>query len=288
MPHFSFSDLLPTSTAAAKKPTPATVLFQDYYNEWFKTLKTTLLPLIHRSLTDPSPPALLSSHVHLLLHHFLSYYDALDLAATVSADNLPHLLHPPWRNSLERPFLFLGDLHPYLLTNLLRKFLREGGSESESDTEREPQTDSEAAWQLGITAWKDPSDELMVKIEQIERGLRLIVPSFSERMKKAQAGFMKKVGEQWIGTATVAEAMKIEMDEMVSVFLDANRARRSVISEIVGTLNLYQGALFLEGLAQFLVGFKDPGLVRKFKRHRIPSTVAGISGGAGGKSADGN
>ncbi|CAL1411037.1 unnamed protein product [Linum trigynum] len=55
MLHFSFSDLFPPSTAIAKKSTPATVLFQDYYNEWFKTLKTKLLPLVHRSLSRPFP-----------------------------------------------------------------------------------------------------------------------------------------------------------------------------------------------------------------------------------------
>ncbi|CAN1748080.1 Protein INAPERTURATE POLLEN1 [Linum perenne] len=263
MPKISFPNPFFSSSAAAKKPTPATVLFQDYYKEWFKTLKSTLLPLIRRSLSDPSPPALLSSHVQLLLHHFLSYYDALDLAATVSAaDNLPHLLHPSWRNPIERPFLFLGDLHPYLLTNLLRKFLAE-------------EDDNEETEQLGLgMAWKEPSDTLTVKIEQIERGLRLIVPSFSERMKKAQSEFMSKVGvAEEKSAAVVAEAMKAEMDEMVSVFVDANRVRRSVISEIVGALDLYQAALFLEGLGQFLVGFREPGLVRKFKRHRIDTSA---------------
>ncbi|CAN1748079.1 Protein INAPERTURATE POLLEN1 [Linum perenne] len=123
-------------------------------------------------------------------------------------------------------------------------------------------------------AWKEPSDTLTVKIEQIERGLRLIVPSFSERMKKAQSEFMSKVGvAEEKSAAVVAEAMKAEMDEMVSVFVDANRVRRSVISEIVGALDLYQAALFLEGLGQFLVGFREPGLVRKFKRHRIDTSA---------------
>ncbi|CAN0908584.1 Protein INAPERTURATE POLLEN1 [Linum grandiflorum] len=270
MPKISFPNpFYSSSSITAKKPTPATVLFQDYYKQWFKTLKSTLLPLIHRSLSDPSPPALLSSHVQLLLHHFLSYYDALDLAATVSAaDNLPHLLHPSWRNPLELPFLFLGDLHPYLLTNLLRKFLSEA--------------DDDNTEQLGLgMAWKDPSDRLTVKIEQIERGLRLIVPSFSERMKKAQSEFMRKIGAaEEKSEAVVREAMKAEMDEMVSIFVDANRLRRSVISEIVGSLDLYQGALFLEGLTLFLVGFREPALVRKFKRHRIETD--NDDGAAGG------
>jgi hypothetical protein len=64
--------------------------------------------------------------------------------------------------------------------------------------------------------------------------------------------------------------MKAEMEELVTVFLHANRLRRSVISDIVAALNVYQGALFLEGLAQFLVGFQDKNLLREFERCKTP------------------
>ncbi|CAN0859964.1 Protein INAPERTURATE POLLEN1 [Linum grandiflorum] len=98
--------------------------------------------------------------------------------------------------------------------------------------------------------------------------MRLIVPSFSERMKKAQSEFMRKIrAAEEKSDAVVGEAMKVEMNEMVSIFVDANHLRRSVISEIVGSLDLYQCALFLEGLTLFLAGFREPALVRKFKRN---------------------
>ncbi|KAL3610060.1 hypothetical protein D5086_001080 [Populus alba] len=112
-----------------------------------------------------------------------------------------------------------------------------------------------------VMAWKDPSKHLMIKIEQIERGLRLMVPALLDRVKKAQSGFAGKIAEEWVSCERkekmdVSEAMKAEMEESVTVFLHANRLRRSVISDIVSALNVYQGALFLEGLAQFLVGFQ--------------------------------
>lgn len=42
------------------------------------------------------------------------------------------------------------------------------------------------------------------------------------------------------------------MDDIVSVFVGANRLRKSVIAEIVGTMFI-QAALFLEALPNFLL-----------------------------------
>ncbi|GKV21376.1 hypothetical protein SLEP1_g31360 [Rubroshorea leprosula] len=68
----------------------------------------------------------------------------------------------------------------------------------------------------------------------------------------------------------IDEAVKEEMEEMVAVFLDANRLRRTVISEIINATNVYQGALFLEALSQFLVGFRDPILLTEFECCNMP------------------
>ncbi|XP_050228734.1 protein INAPERTURATE POLLEN1 [Mercurialis annua] len=260
----------------------STIPFKEYYTNWFHTLKNPLLPLLHQTLSSPSSQALLSSHLNLLLHHFLSYYDSLDLAVTTDPNNLPYLLFPSWRNSLEKPFLFLGDLHPYTFTNLIRSFLdQENHSDDENDlvldnyNEKKSLVVLDRPWQV-MMAWKNTSKKLINKIEQIECGLRLIVPSLMDRYKRAQAGFVARVADDWVGFGgkkekfDVGEAMKMETEELVSVFVDANRLRRSVISEIVGALNVYQGALFLEGLAQFLVGFKEPGLIREFEKCKIP------------------
>ncbi|KAG6791848.1 hypothetical protein POTOM_000982 [Populus tomentosa] len=191
------------SRSNTTKQTPIPFPFKDYYTNWFNTLKNTLLPL---------------------LHHSLSYS--------------PLLSPPP---------------HPPTPPLLLRN--------SDEDTENDRKVLVFDRPCHVVMAWKDPSKHLMIKIEQIERGLRLMVPALLDRVKKAQSGFAGKIAEEWVSCERkekmdVSEAMKAEMEESVTVFLHANRLRRSVISDIVAALNVYQGALFLEGLAQFLVGFQ--------------------------------
>src|SRR5262249_21327511 len=136
--------------------------------------------------------------------------------------------------------------------------------------------DLDRPWQVA-TAWKDVSKNLMIQIEQIECGLRLIVPALLDRSRKAQMDFVKSVAGAWPDNegkkermVGVGEAVKMGMEEIVVVFADANRLRRSVITEIVGALDVFQGALFLEGLAQFLVGFRDPDLLTEFDKCKSP------------------
>uniref|UniRef100_A0A7N0TLH7 DOG1 domain-containing protein n=1 Tax=Kalanchoe fedtschenkoi TaxID=63787 RepID=A0A7N0TLH7_KALFE len=105
--------------------------FKDYYAEWLRTLRNTLLPLLSESISSSTPiPSLIATHVESLHQHFQSYYEALDLAAT---HDVSQLLFPEWRNSLEKPFLWLGDFHPYLFTNLVRSFLEDDEDEDEGD-----------------------------------------------------------------------------------------------------------------------------------------------------------
>jgi len=137
-------------------------------------------------------------------------------------------------------------------------------------------------------AWKDPSDELVKRIDQIECTMRLMVPGLMDRMRKTQRSFVARVSESWVSsyqvgkkkklTATVAtastsvdEAAKIEMEELVSIFVDANRLRKSVIMDIVGATSEHQAALFLEGLCQFLAGFKDQILLQDFEILSLPN-----------------
>ena len=68
----------------------------------------------------------------------------------------------------------------------------------------------------------------------------------------------------------IGEAMKEEMDDMVSVFVDATRLRKGVIVEIVGSLSVHQAALFVEGLGQFLFALRDREILGKFNRCKIP------------------
>ncbi|KAL3498672.1 hypothetical protein ACH5RR_041404 [Cinchona calisaya] len=261
--------------------------FKNYYNEWFNTLKNSLLPQLRRAMLSSSSPTLLSTHVDTMHHHFQLYYEQLDLSATAAAtssiNTLPQLLFPEWRNSLEKPFLWLGDLHPYLFTNLLRSFLDDQETSSPQNLEETVVNRplfrkflDDQPWQV-LMAWKSPSKDLTTRVDQIECGLRLMVPSLVARARNAQAGFVEHVGFEWrkcegrrdqveVG---VGEAMMGEMEELVNVFLDANRLRKSVLADILNSTNVYEAALFFEGLAQFLVGFHDQKLLKEFEKCKI-------------------
>lgn len=234
--------------------------FKEFYNEWFATLATTLLPSLRHALSPVFlSPVILSTQVELMHHHFRSYYDALDQAA---AADVAQCLNPEWRNSIERSFLWLGDLHPYLFTNLLRSFL----------ADQEPPVDEnvtkflDKSWHV-VMAWKNPSKTLTSRVDKIECGLRLMVPALASRWRNAQSAFVENLGR--CDKAAIGEILAAEMEDMVGVFVDANRLRRSILADILSTTDLYQAALFLEALAEFLVGFKDQKLLNEFEKCKI-------------------
>ncbi|RVX15383.1 Protein inaperturate pollen 1 [Vitis vinifera] len=249
--------------------------FKDYYAQWIHALNSTLLPLLRRAMLSSSPSNL-STHVEMVHHHFQAYYEALDLAAS---NDVAQLLYPEWRNSLEKPFLWLGDFHPYLFTNLLRSFLDDGDDDDDDGDHEVGETCSfcDTPWQI-LMAWKNPSETLMARIEQIECALRLMVPALVARVRNAQLGLFDRVATDWGlfqgkregAKAVIGKAVMGQMDEMLGVFLDANRLRKSVLAEIIGETNVYQAALFLEGLAQFFVGFRDHELLSEFERCTVP------------------
>ncbi|KAI9119517.1 hypothetical protein K1719_009393 [Acacia pycnantha] len=245
--------------------------FKDYYGHWFNTLKNNLLPLLRRSLSRPDSPTVLSAHVDLLHQHFQSLYHTLDLSAS-NEEDAAVLLFPDWRSSLEKPLIWLGDLHPYLFTNIVSCFLQENDEEDGyfiRDGNRSV-TDQfkDRPWQVGM-AWRNPSDELVARMDEIERGVRVMVPMLTMRMRNAESMLVDRVVDGWYPTrgrkgaeakVAMGSIMTEHMEELVSIFLDANRLRRSVIGDIVGKTSVYQAALFLEALAQFVIGFRDQEL----------------------------
>ncbi|KAK6158013.1 hypothetical protein DH2020_005327 [Rehmannia glutinosa] len=209
-------------------------------------------------------------------HHFHSYYLALDAAA---AADVAQCLYPEWRNAVEKPFLWLGDLHPYLFTNLLRSFLDDQDSSSQEDDGDGGgdflEYDAAAVrefhhrpWHVA-TAWRSPSRALTTRADQIECGLRLMAPALAARARHAQAKLARSVGAEWGSgegvKAAVGEAMAEAMEEMVGVVVDANRLRRSVLADVLSVTTVYQAALFFEAVAQFLVGFRDLKLLKEFE-----------------------
>ncbi|CAN1263184.1 hypothetical protein LINPERPRIM_LOCUS11522 [Linum perenne] len=80
----------------------------------------------------PSPSALLSSHVKLLLHHFLSYYDAVDLTAIVSRTRFLDL--NPYNNNQQHYRATQGCLvsDPSRSSSFLADLFNGGGGSSDS------------------------------------------------------------------------------------------------------------------------------------------------------------
>ncbi|XP_076935911.1 protein INAPERTURATE POLLEN1-like [Bidens hawaiensis] len=270
-----------------KKPPTRHLRFSDYYCDWITAMKTTHLPNLRHHMSN-STPNLLAAHVEIIHHHFKSYYQTLDLAAAADVTQIP--FPAGHRNALEIPFLWLGDIHPYAFTNLIRSFLLQDDTVSENDVVHyhhnhnhnnnikgfEEQHENEEGEEIEVgesceflkkqwplmNAWKIQSPKLTGRIDQIERGLRLMVPALMDRVRKAQAGFVRKVGSGDVAAAEMEE-------EMVGIVMDANRLTKDVISEIVSVTSVYQAALFLEGLAQFLVGIRDDKLVQEFKKCKL-------------------
>ncbi|PIN26673.1 hypothetical protein CDL12_00566 [Handroanthus impetiginosus] len=234
--------------------------FTDFYNEWLATLATTLLPQLRRILSSFTvSSALLSVHVDALHHHFHSYYVALDKAAAV---DVAQCLYPEWRSSLEKPFLWLGDFHPYLFTNLLRSFLDD---QEQDEEDEEDDVVLDRPWDVAA-AWRSPSKALTTRVDQIECGLRLMVPALAARARHAQTDLVKNVAGVEGVKEGVENAVMAEMEELVGVVVDANRLRRSVLADVLSVTSVYQAALFLEAVAQFFAGFRDEKLLKEFEK----------------------
>lgn len=120
----------------------------------------------------------------------------------------------------------------------------------------------EKQWQI-TSAWKNSSESLKPRINEIERGLRLMVPALLGRLKAAQVRFVDRLATDWPENdgdemATVVRgAASAEMEELARVFKDVNRLRHSTISEIVGAMTVYEAALFLQALARFVIGLRS-------------------------------
>ncbi|GAU39733.1 hypothetical protein TSUD_145010 [Trifolium subterraneum] len=241
--------------------------FKEYYTEWFNTLKNNHLPLLRRSISGDSL-TVLSTHVELLHQHFQSYYHTLDAAAITDPSQI---LNQDWRNSLEKPLIWISDLHPFIFTNLARSFLEDEDINETDDIDLDLSISpvSDRPWQIAM-AWRNPSESLIRRMEEIECGLKSIVPTLNERLERAEGSFVDRVVGDWFsckdrgdnkGKAVLGNDVKVYMEEFVSVFLYANRLRRSVLVDIISAASVYQAALFLEGLSMFLIGFRDHDLV---------------------------
>lgn len=252
--------------------------FKDHYADWVDALRSHLLPFLRHAISSaaslgrrsggggppptlyPLPYDLLDSSVRSVHAHFEAHFDALDLAARHDPCQLLHP-GPSLRSPLESPFLFLGGLHPGLLTALLRSFLLH------------PRRGPPRPFPFDL-AWADPPrGRLLARLDQIERGLRLLVPTLLSRVREAQAAFVESAAAEWAAGADAEGegdgAVAALVEELGAAIADANRLRRSVLGEMVAAMDVCQGALFLEALSQFVVGLRDPDVLRDFEQTKI-------------------
>ncbi|KAI3931082.1 hypothetical protein MKW92_011418 [Papaver armeniacum] len=109
--------------------------------------------------------------------------------------------------------------------------------------------------------WKYPSKNLITKVEEMEcGGSRLILPGVMNRYKILQSGYIDKVVNDWIHSTGKNEILKA----ISGVVLEKN----NILMDIISATNVYQPALYLQGLAQFFLGFSDV----EFEQCNIPLT----------------
>jgi hypothetical protein len=111
----------PTAAGMPRHPPPGSRRpTRDFFASWLATLRSPLLPLLRRALSSSSGSwdDLFSSVATAVEAHFQAHWSALDAAARQYPAQV--IAAGGWRSPLELPFLWLGDVHPPLLTSLLR------------------------------------------------------------------------------------------------------------------------------------------------------------------------
>ncbi|KAL5211710.1 hypothetical protein ABZP36_022557 [Zizania latifolia] len=207
---------------------------REFFAAWLATLRSPLLPLLRRALSSSSgawdDP--LSSSAAAVEAHFQAHWSALDAAAR--QDPAQVVSAGDWRSPLELPFLWLGDLHPSLLTSLLRSL--------------------------------SPSPRLLAATDRVDRRIRAAVPAVSDRLRRAQEAFI-------FAEVSGAADVEAFLEELKGVALEANRLRRGVLSELVAAAGGYQAALFLEALSRFVLSMHDPEVLRRFDQCPRPASL---------------
>lgn len=224
------------------------VRFEEFYGVWSTILTETCLPRLSSAVTTDA----LSGNIKYVLGQLAWYYKTLNHYANNDSKTILYLLFPPCRNTLEMPILFLGDIHPYLLTRLLRSLVIRAAQDSGG---------------VDTTVSQDPHAQLLKRIEDIEGEIWHTVSDLQDRMSQAQISFSSRFLYKWVNSQeeiqtvvnTAASVAKEEMYELVRVFVDANLLREEVIDAIVKATKTDQilTAQFLDGVCRIFAAFKD-------------------------------
>ncbi|VVB17815.1 unnamed protein product [Arabis nemorensis] len=169
------------SIFSRKKPSG----FIDLYTELTKTLTETYLPLLRQSRSSD----VLSTNIDRVLSHLNKYYETIPTRLSTS--------------SLETPFLLLGDIYPYIFTNLLRTFIDQDTQDSGHVSIAITQ-EADLSTEF-LSAWTEPSDQLLTRINGVECRTRMIVPNLLERLRIVQRGYVARILKKPITAKTVKD-----------------------------------------------------------------------------------
>lgn len=250
--------IMKSSIFSRKKPSDEPLNVKDFYADWYKTLTRDYLPLLTfaTSAASTAPASEISDLVNHVLSHVVSYYETLELSADHST--ISQLLSTSWLNSQETPFLFLGDIHPNLFTNLLRSLINPAIQES-GHVAVEIDRRSEF-----VNAWQEANDQLETKLSRIELRTTMNVPALLECIRVVERSYVARVSKTWIvsqgkGKKTLTEVKMLddEIEALLQIYMETYRLKKSIIISISQTLSLYQSTLYLQALCQAFVGLHE-------------------------------
>ncbi|CAN6862833.1 unnamed protein product [Brassica oleracea] len=99
---------------------------------------------------------------------------------------------------MDTTFLLIGDIHPFLLTNLLRIFIHLAQPKPKPKSKEDGEHVSINMLEDHHLAWREPSHELLQKIEKIERRVRMLSDHMVARFKHVQRSILTQVQEDTI------------------------------------------------------------------------------------------
>ncbi|KAG2278300.1 hypothetical protein Bca52824_060855 [Brassica carinata] len=91
----------------------STIFSSKKPQEWSETIREKCLPLLHQA----SSSSLLKEAIDGLVQEIISHFNTLE------DSTIEDLLSASECKSMDTTFLLIGDIHPFLLTNLLRIFI---------------------------------------------------------------------------------------------------------------------------------------------------------------------
>ncbi|CAF2037023.1 unnamed protein product [Brassica rapa] len=89
-------------------------------------------------------------------------------------------------------FLLIGDIHPFLLANLLRIFIHLAQPKSEEDEEDEEHVSINMSEDHQL-AWMEQSAELLQRIEQVERRVKIMGDDIVAHLRLVQRSLVTQL-----------------------------------------------------------------------------------------------